>query len=180
MSQQVFLNFKPAARLLGDPEAMLTELEAAYAAGGGLTPEAVLEKARSRKSALHAHVFNKNVSEAAETYYLERAGGLIRFVTVMIVEEDGTEHAPQRAYLPVMMQEEPLAPDDVGGLKRRVYIKTERALAEPELRVQVLANALRELQALRAKYAGLTELAEVFSALDKVAKRAQRKMKVAA
>lgn len=46
--------------------------------------------------------------------------------------------------------------------------KKSAAMSDPVLREQVLARAYSELQAFRRKYEHLTELAQVFEAMDRL------------
>lgn len=57
--------------------------------GGNLTPDAVLEDARSKKSPLHDQ-FEWDDSEAAHKYRIEQARVLIRSVRVEVVTEEKT------------------------------------------------------------------------------------------
>jgi hypothetical protein len=50
------------------------------------------------------------------------------------------------------------------------YTSTEYAMKEPDLRAELLQNALLELASFRRKYADLSELSMVFVAIDKVRK----------
>lgn len=43
-------------------------------------------------------------------------------------------------------------------------------MGDPELRAEVVRQALRELAAIKRKYAELTELADIFSAIDSTMK----------
>lgn len=53
-----------------------------YGENGPLTPEIVREAARPKDSPAHAFVFDRPATEAAESWYLERAHTLLRSVKV--------------------------------------------------------------------------------------------------
>lgn len=60
--------------------------EIAKANGGILTPESVVEDAKSKQSPLHGQ-FEWNVKKAAHQYWLDQARNLIRTVRVAVTEE---------------------------------------------------------------------------------------------
>src|SRR6516225_3365366 len=71
----------------------LTEITAAN--HGRLTPEATLESARRRRSALHQHI-EWDVAIAARKYQLDQCREIIRIVRVV---DDDTDEQPRRAFL---------------------------------------------------------------------------------
>ena len=54
------------------------------------------------------------------------------------------------------------------------YTTTEYALSDPELRAEVIAQALRELSAFRRKYAELNELLPIFAIIDKIRRKVSK------
>lgn len=123
-----------------------------------LRPADVVEAARSKESILHSQ-FEWDDTEAAEQYRLSQARGLIR----VIVEYSG--------------------PNDTGD-SNRVYVslKSDRAMeggyrtmvsvmSDVELRAQLLADAMADMESFRRKYNHLKELADVFSAMASAKKR---------
>jgi hypothetical protein len=77
---------------------------------------------------------------------------LIRSIEVVVTDEP--EAKPVRAFVSVVRDED------------RSYTHVSHAMADPELRRQVLVSALRELEAWRNRYAELVELASIFAAID--------------
>jgi hypothetical protein len=151
----VIYQFKEGAHLKGDAQAVGERLEA-IRAKAGLTPEAVITDAASSKSVLHP-LFDWDDTSAAHKYRLEQAGHIIRCVTVVTEpDETDTKDRQFRAFVPV----------SVGG--RRSYEATMTALADDDMRKQVLSQAYAELGAVARKYRELKELTEVVGAIDRV------------
>ena len=116
---------------------------------GFLTPPQVVAAASDPASPLHGY-FEWDDSEAARRYRLVQAGGLIRACKVTVTTTTPEEVRRVRAFTSV--------PRDDGP----VYLPTDTALRED--RDVVLQQALRDLNALRIKYRGLIDFAEVISA----------------
>lgn len=146
--------WRPGSRVSIDAEKAGRELENIRTTNGGeLTPPAVVERARSANSSLHAH-FEWDDAAAAEQHRLAQAGELIRSITVDLSHSNIEPAKTVRAFVSVQR--------DSG----RSYTSTLHAMGDKELRRQVLEGAWRELLAVRQKYAGLEELARVFAAID--------------
>ena len=114
-----------------------------------VTPETVLEAAKSEDSPIHS-AFEWDDTAAAEKYRLSQAGHLIRCLTVTVTEEENIE--PQRAYFKIA---------DEG------YEQTKAIMHIEEKRISLLQQALSELKAFQRKYSMLTELAKVFAEIEK-------------
>jgi hypothetical protein len=121
--------------------------------GGVLHPEAVVEFARNPKTSLHS-AFEWDDSQAAEQYRIEQARRLIRVIVDVI-----PNHAePVKAFVAIRTERY-----EEGGYRHMpTLLKSEKG------RSDVLETALWELKAIREKYRELKELAEVFSAIEKV------------
>lgn len=147
-------SWRPGARIAIDAQAAGREIESLEKrVGRTVTPEDVLERARSNNSALHKH-FTWDDSEAAHEYRLGQAGELIRSIVVDISRSNlSTKHV--RAYVSV----------EQGG--ERAYSAMAHVMTDGQLRAQMLASAWAELQAFRRKYAELTELARIFEQIDR-------------
>lgn len=126
---------------------------------GSVTSELFLEASRSEDSPTHA-VFEWNDGVAAEKYRLHQAARTICAIRVVVkeVSEKYPEIKPPRAYVNV-------TEDDT---KRAQYINVVDALSNEETRYAVLKRALRELQVFQEKYSSLSELTEVFAAIDRI------------
>jgi hypothetical protein len=127
---------------------------------GLLTPEAVVKAAESPKSALHS-MFTWQNDEAARLWRLHQARNIILRVTIEVMGQDDKPFMI-RAWSSLTPQRTELG----GG-----YRETIRVLRQPEMRAQLLADALAELMVFQTKYSNLTELAEVFDAIKAVRKR---------
>lgn len=80
-------------------------MQALYDENGYLTPELVRDAARDESSPAHGLVFNADVPEAAEAYYLEQAHKLIQRIRITHVSKSGEREA-KRLYLAVPGSEE--------------------------------------------------------------------------
>ena len=119
--------------------------------GGTITADIVLREARKKRSPLHGG-FEWDDTEAARQYRLEQARGLIRSITVQVI--GGGESDVVRAFVHI----------DGGD-----YEEIHAVLRTRDRRQALLDSAMRELLAFRTKYEQLSELAEVFAAVDKAA-----------
>lgn len=119
---------------------------------GRLTPETVVERARSANSALHEH-FEWDDAKAAEAHRLGQAGELIRSIQID-VSHSNLETRPIRAFVNVQQ----------GGSQH--YTSTVHAMGDAELRAQVLSRAWADLEAWRRRHAELVEFAKIFSMID--------------
>jgi hypothetical protein len=144
--------WKEGARVSIDPQAAGEEIERVRVAQNGrlLAPDLV-ESARDPSSPLHP-AFEWDDATAAENWRVEQASYLIRSIEVIVERQE--EERPIRAFVSVKRDED------------RSYTSVSHAMADPDLRQQVLAGALKELEAWRVRYAELVELAKVFAAID--------------
>jgi hypothetical protein len=145
--------WKPEARVKVDAQKAGEELERIRTwHNGRLEAKDVVEASRERGAPLHA-AFEWNNARAAAAYRIEQAKYLIRSIEV-VVDSAIEEARPVRAFVSVVRDED------------RSYTSVSHALADPDLRRQVLVGALRELEAWRDRYAELVELANVFAAIE--------------
>ncbi len=128
---------------------------------GLLRPADVVDAARAAKHPLH-NSFTWDDAAAGAEYRIWQARQLIR-VTVCILPEGGDREI--RAY--VSMKEDRAR--DGGGY--RVF---GDMMSDPELRTQVLREALEELSVFKRKYRRLQELAPVFEAAESVGRAAAK------
>lgn len=143
----------------------LAELERIRAAhpDGLLTAEAVVAAAEDDGSPLHPW-FVWDDTAAARKYRLAQARALIR-VSVTVLPA-GDREFTTRAFVS-------LAGDRLhnGGGYRAIGA----VLSAADLRADLVATALAELESLRRRYAHLSELAEVFASVDRAAAKAGRR-----
>lgn len=161
--QEQRYEFKPAARIPKgvNAQACGERIESLRLKRGGHLEESVLvDDARDPKSPLH-RVFEWDDTEAARQHRLEQARHLLRSITVIIVTpEEKVVEATAFVSTPT-----PRNPN------RSTYTSTEYALSQPDLRKELLKAALRDLIAVRRKYAELSELAKVFAAIDEMQRK---------
>lgn len=119
----------------------------------GLTARVVLDDAKSESSPLH-EAFEWDDARAADEYRLEQARDLMASVTVVVHDHDEREQET-RAFVVVTVNE-----------TRTVYTSVLVAMGDPSLRAQVIERAVRELGAWQRKYRELTELADLFRAIE--------------
>jgi hypothetical protein len=163
--------FRPGCHLSGDAQIVGNRLESIRTKCNVLTPDVVLDDARKSKSPLH-QFFEWDDSIAAEQYRLRQAGHLIRSISVTFedmadeperqvtlagISEPAPEIRAVRAFLAVQIE------DGTNG-----YVGTREAMSDPEMRRQVLERAHRELSSVGQKWRDVSELTEVFMALDRV------------
>ena len=145
--------------------AIRKELEQLSKLGGGvLNPEAVVEFARNKTTALHSQ-FEWDDGKASHEYRLWQARHLL---SVQVRYEPRIERQMQVfVSLPADRNEE-------GGYRRMVDV-----LSHEGRREQLLASAIAEMEVFQRKYAAITELSELFVAmrrtLARVKKTKQRK-----
>ncbi len=127
-------------------------------ASGKYEAEDVLNAARSDRSSIHG-MFLWNDREAGGLYRLDQARYFIRSLVIDVVVQDHGNPGTQT--MPVAVS---LGPNTG-------YVSTLVALGDPEMRALMVSRALAELQALKAKYGHLQELASVWEQIGAVAKK---------
>lgn len=122
---------------------------------GEVTAELLLKKATPKDSELHT-LFEWDNKKAAGEWRLHQARQIIGAVAVVYEEEEKEEPITTRAFV------------NVGDVHKGSFINTAKAMSDEETRTVVLKHALDELKAFKAKYAGLNELAIIFTEIDKL------------
>lgn len=137
---------------------VITELKRiANKNGGLLQPETVVESARPASSPLHSR-FEWDNTVAGQQYRIWQARQLIR-VSVEIIP---SMEKPTDVFVSLSTDRE----KESGGYRIMVDVLTDK-----QMRQQMLADALAELEIFREKYSRLKELAAVFAAIKKVRKK---------
>jgi hypothetical protein len=131
------------------------EIESCKNGEGFITPEAVVDKARSETSILYS-CFEWDDETAAERYRLHQAGELIRNVVAVNITESNTPSAPVMAFV------------NIKGESERGYKSITTVVRSPGEYEYLLTCAKNELQAFTQKYAALQELGGVMSAIREV------------
>lgn len=128
---------------------------------GILNPRQVLDEARRPDHALHAY-FEWDDGAAGEAYRLLQVGALVRRVKLTIIHTDQTTREvtikAARAY-----QSRPSQRHAEGG-----YEPLDALLRDDDKRGELIAQVLRELNAHRRRYAALSELQPIWTAVDDV------------
>lgn len=158
--------WKGGARFSVRPEVAAKAIQAIERRDGIVTPLAVVDAARSPSHPLHA-VFNWDDTSAAEKWRAHQARLLINAVRVTVTYSGGETREQQVAFVSVRTE------------AGRGYMATARVMSDDLLREQAVADALAALEGWRVRYAHLTELADLCSAIQEHAARARAKKKAA-
>jgi hypothetical protein len=118
---------------------------------GKLDPDMVVHYAKSSNHPLHP-LFEWDDNVAAQAYRVDQARQVIRSIEVVV--DEAPRAKPTRAFVSVVQD------------RSRHYTSVQVAMSDEQLRGQVVAQALVELEAWRKRYAELMELANVFAAID--------------
>lgn len=127
------------------------ELERIRSEHNGLTPEAVVDASTSEDAPLHP-VFQWDDKEAAEKYRIIQAQQLIRSISIVVEQPDKQEPVVFRAYHHVQDDYKPL----------------QAILDSVDMMQDLMAKAIRDMDAFEHKYYMLKELSPIFSAIKKV------------
>lgn len=149
--------WKPTARVQLDAEqcgAVFETLEQT----NELTPARVVEAAKPKSSPLHDG-FEWNDKVAASEHRMQQARYLLRSIVIVRDDAPSTDDTPLRAFVTI-------TEDDADAKPHTVFCSLEAALSDPVKRQQVLARALKELNAWQRRYAALDEFASVIAAIS--------------
>jgi len=127
-------------------------------------PRMLLEAARDPASPLHPY-FIWDDSEAAERFRLAQASALYRRIRMQIVRLD----AEQREVKFETMRAVVSVPSDRKKKASESYGRTSVVMSDEARRASVLRGIVRELVALRNKYARYNELHDVWVVIDDAA-----------
>lgn len=125
--------------------------------GGALQTEVVVERAEPEDSPLHDY-FEWTDKIAGHQYRLWQARQLINIIQVEYEETGHTEPAYINVIIP---------PVEEGDNSHHIYVPAYTALSSTELRAQVLGRAFHDVRYWQQKYEHYSELAGVFSAIDR-------------
>jgi len=126
---------------------------------GSVTAPDVLQDAKSKRSPLHSF-FEWDNDTAANKYRLEQASYLLRSIRV-VVKTNGDEE-DIRAFFNVNAKSQTNT-----QTSERVYVSVKRVLDEKDLRKQIIAEALRQLEGWQKRYQQYSnaELKAIFTAI---------------
>lgn len=146
-------SWKPTARIKADAQKtgeMCRELENTV----GLTPKTLLEANREEGTLLHDE-FEWNNDIAAEAYRETQARYIIRNLCATV---EPSEKTPARAFFPIVCE----------SSTTKNYESIDVILKSEDKSKELFNNAMKELNAFKAKYKQLTELQSVFEAIDQI------------
>ena len=119
--------------------------------GESATPEQIVDKARDQSTELHK-CFEWDDTTAAEKYRLQQAR---QIVCHLVIRETIAENKPPIRFF--------FKPDSDSG-----YQPTRTIVRNQDSYQNLLASAMRDLDALRRKYHSLCELDRVFEEIDQL------------
>ena len=137
---------------------------------GTLTPELVLDAAKSKRSPLHSFFCWDN-TEAANQYRLIQAAQLIRRIRVTYHPTEDRS-VKVRAFVNVVEPDDHPEPSDIEGhgvnaRPRGIYVGFEQAISVESYREQLLRQCKRDAETFRSKYSAVSEAAKIIEAMDK-------------
>ena len=135
--------WKPGAHHRGDAQKIGEHLEGLRQANAGLTARLVVDDAKPETSPTH-DLFTWDDSEAGENWRVHQARMMLAMI--LVTNDDPRLQEPTRAFVVVTESDE------------QHYTSVQSVLADVQLLNQVLARALRELEAFERKYSHLQEL----------------------
>jgi hypothetical protein len=125
-------------------------------AGNAFSPALLVADARRPTSPLHPG-FEWDDAKAAEDHRLNQARYILRQLAVVTTSEKG-ETVLVHAFVSIMNHED----------ESRLYTSVQHAMADPELREQLLEQVRREARDFRRRLSDFEEFATVCEALDAV------------
>lgn len=140
-----------------DHDLIKAELEA-LKAGGMIRPADVIQRAKSKKSALH-NCFTWDDSEAGHQFRLLQARNLLR--VYVLVEANNS--IPVRAFVSLTTDRK-----NGGG-----YRAVADVMSDDAMRLQMLRDALTQMRNVQKKYKNLQQLSKVWEAVDEAERASQ-------
>jgi len=164
MEAPMEIKWKTGSRVKVDPKDAYGVIEKVRAKCGGDIPLAEIVKASKPKRAPLHNEFEWDDAKAGVQHRLDQARYIVRSIEVV---REVLPEVQSRAFEAVLIRTE-----KKGEKPRPVYRRTEDILADPIARADLLAGFVRDVLALRKRYAMLSELAVVWdvvqSALDEI------------
>ena len=144
-------------------ESIRSALLALYEAHDGmLSAKDVVESARDPASPIHDE-FEWDDDTAADSYRLAQAGMLIRRIKLTIIKM----HPKTKKITAEVTRQFQANPTQPAGKEReRGFDTVEAMLSDPDKRAALLAMVVKEMHSYRRRYAQLSELADVWAAID--------------
>lgn len=141
-------------RIAGDANKVGHEIETL---GDKVSPRAVLELARDAKTELHKN-FLWDDTKAAEEYRVEQARGILQALVIV-------EDRPDKPYDPLVIRayESIELPGERDEEIKRAYIPIRKALADKDMRAQIMGRLLSIVSQAQATLLSYEHLVPVFS-----------------
>lgn len=136
--------------------------------GGAVNKEDIVAAARHPESPLHAYVFNKTQAEAAEAYYRNQGGKLLRSFQV-VWQQNGEERRADLTYYVTLVNPEEAEDDEpLPGMLRQVvrergHIAVVTMMERPHFQEQQMAKLQTELATLQRKMSEFEHLIDFSS-----------------
>lgn len=156
------IRLKKGTRVKTDAETIYMEAEACMDAGGNLSLQTLVDRAKKKTAPLHVE-FTWDNRVAGNLWRLQEARKLVQAVEV--VHDSGTATRAFESVTVVKVSKE------TETETRRVFRSIEDIMADPIQRDELLAQAIKDAVAWRKRYARLQELAKVFAAIDEAVLR---------
>lgn len=158
----VYKKYSYAHGVAGVPAQVAGEMmESIEERDGSVTPESFLEASRPEDSPTHG-AFEWDDSIAAEKFRLSQSRHIINDIRVKIIREG--DDAPKEKHIAFMNVTE-------GRHNKAEYKSMSIVMSNDDSREVVLKNAMQELTSFREKYRKLSELADVFKAIEDAERR---------
>lgn len=152
---------KRGSRVRVAPDEVYAELER-IRDGGDLKLQDIVDKSKPKGAVLHKE-FEWKDEVAANSWRLYEARQIVKSVEVV----------PEKTGQPVRQYEAVIVPASEDEPAASAFRTIEDVMADPCARDELLASAIRDVIALRRRYAGLQELSKVWAALDNFLLEAQ-------
>jgi hypothetical protein len=155
-------SWKPGSRCTVPAQEAGKELERISGEHNGvLKPAVIVQESRPEDATLHP-CFEWDDPKAANLWREDQARSIVRSIRV-IPDDSPQPDEPLLVYVHVATQDD-----------GPCYTTTARAMSDDELREQVIAQALAQLEGWRKRFEHLQELRDVFVAIDRATRRRAR------
>lgn len=159
---KIEVQLHPDARIKGDRDKLTTAVLDVYRQHGSLTPDALIEAARSKRSPLHKE-FTWDPQQALTEVQRTQALYLIRMISLEITEVDTGKSYRGREFV-------------LNPVSREEYVSIRSALSDKDMRAEMIETLTRRLLALREELKQFSEFAEIVEVISTIEKpRSRRK-----
>jgi hypothetical protein len=145
--------FKSASKLRGDPQKIGEAIALLREESGTISQKRVVDEARNKKSVLHPY-FDWDDKRASDAYREMQAAHLLRSIITVHRTSSTSDPITVRAFVSIPSAAAEEATDGTG-----TYISIADAVRVVDYRIQLVRNALRDLDAYHLRYQLLADLA---------------------